>query len=146
MNTVHAFISGDDQNFARNEWLPAPQEETPTLSPEINRMLSAAVVSAPFRRLLLRDPVVALSYGYNGESFEIKADELAQIVLIKAESIAEFASQLIDRLWYGNGASPESSRQPVGEMNGPTQRLGMEPIFVTTSATDAQEGGVGHRR
>ena len=104
MNTVHSVtFSGEGEVNSGRSRHSTSEMEAPSFSPEINRMLSAAVVSAAFRRLLLTDPAAALSRGYNGESFEIQPEELAQIVLIRATSLAEFADQLIDRLWFGRG-------------------------------------------
>ncbi len=132
MNTFHQYvISDDDRGSASVNWQLEPQEEKPTLSPELNRMLSAAVVSNSFRRLLLRDPVSAVTRGYNGESFEIPADELAQIMKIRAESLAEFATQLIERLWFGqaddNGVSSVSPSEPV-------KRYHLKPALVSVNA------------
>jgi hypothetical protein len=72
----------------------------PSLSPELNRMLSAAVVSAGFRRMLLDDPAAALARGYGGEVFDILPDERAQVLAIRANTLAEFAAQLLERLWF----------------------------------------------
>ncbi len=145
MNTVQAFpFFGNDESSTRTQWHSEPYEETPVLSPEINRMLSAAVVSASFRRLLLRDPVTALKRGYNGESFEMKAEELAQIVSIKAESHAEFAAELIDRLWFGRG--DDSGSRANKDRCGPAQHPGMEPALVAVgSAASMQVRLIGHR-
>ncbi len=63
-------------------------------------MLSAAVVNARFRRTLLDDPATALARGYNGEVFDIRPDERAQILAIRADTLAEFAAQLLERLWF----------------------------------------------
>jgi hypothetical protein len=129
VNTVQQLlISDDDRNNARIEWQSDPLEITPTLSPELNRMLSAAVVSVSFRRLLLRDPIAAVTRGYNGESFEIPADELTQIKSIRAESLAQFASQLIDRLWFGR---PEESRTLSFSRIEPVRCTAMKPAHFS---------------
>lgn len=120
--------SGDDQNGSGNGWRAAPQEPTPALGPELNRVLSAAVVSAAFRRLLLSDPVAALTGGYNGESFEIQADELAQIVMIQAGSLAEFAGELLDRLWHGRSESKTGPVQRQWSGAGPLSVAVGEPV------------------
>ena len=62
---------------------------------ELSRLLTAAIVNPEFRNLLLTKPPVALSNGYNGESFEFTPDAQALITSIKANSIEDFASQLI---------------------------------------------------
>ncbi len=49
----------------------APDGPTADYSKELNRILSAAVVSRRFRNLLLSDAAAALHSGYNGETFEL---------------------------------------------------------------------------
>lgn len=62
---------------------------------EISRLLCAAVVSASFRALLLTDPAQAVSLGYGGESFHLSVEEMHAIEGIRADSLADFASQLM---------------------------------------------------
>ena len=141
MNTVHSFkFSGDDQSSSRRGWLAAPlHEESPSLSPEINRLLSAAVVSAAFRRLLLSDPVAALAGGYSGESFEIQDEELAQIILIRAGTLAEFAGELIDRLWFGRWDADDDPVHRRLSRTDPAYDAGKEPaLMVAPSARDGR--------
>jgi len=64
-------------------------------SKEINRLLTAAIVSRRFCSLLLTDPIQALTKGYNGETFKLTAEEVQQIRAIKASSLRDFALQLI---------------------------------------------------
>lgn len=61
---------------------------------EINKLLSAAVVNAKFRHLLLTDPRAALKAGYNGESFDLDEKTRARILSITAGSLSEFAAHL----------------------------------------------------
>lgn len=68
-------------------------------TPELCRLLAAAVVSPEFRRLLLTDAAQALENGYNGTSFGLSAGEQALILSIHANSLADFAAQLVN----GNG-------------------------------------------
>jgi len=65
-------------------------------SKEINRLLTAAIVSRKFCSLLLTDPIQALTKGYNGETFKLTAEEVQQIRAIKASSLRDFALQLIN--------------------------------------------------
>lgn len=83
----------------------------PTLSPDLNRMLSAAVVSVGFRQQLLADPVAALAAGYNGEGFNILPDELSQLLAIRANTLAEFAAELLERLWHHRLDEGRKSKQ-----------------------------------
>jgi len=64
---------------------------------ELNRLMTAAVVSKRFCKLLLSDPVQAIKHGYNGELFHLTKDEKDMIVSIKAECLSDFASQLVQQ-------------------------------------------------
>jgi hypothetical protein len=66
-------------------------------SKEINRLLTAAVVSRRFRQLLLADPLAALHSGYNGENFRLTLDEINLVQSIHATSLPDFAAQLLDK-------------------------------------------------
>lgn len=61
---------------------------------EINKLLSAAVVSAKFRQLLLTDPRAALQAGYNGQSFNLDEETRALVLSITADTLPEFAAHL----------------------------------------------------
>jgi len=78
-------------------------------TPELCRLLAAAVVSPDFRRLLLTDAAQALENGYNGTSFGLSAGEQALILSIHANSLADFAAQLVN----GNGHAGRN-----GSLNG----------------------------
>jgi hypothetical protein len=77
---------------------PAAEGSTEDQSKELNRMLSAAVVSRRFRNLLLSDPEAALHSGYNGESFELSERERTAILAIQAGTLRDFAAQLMDQV------------------------------------------------
>ncbi len=63
-------------------------------SAEISRILSAAVINNGFRKMLLADPIKAISNGYSGEKFDIGSDEKTRLAGIRATSLADFAAQL----------------------------------------------------
>jgi hypothetical protein len=63
-------------------------------STEYSRILSAAVVNSSFRKMLLSDPVKAVSGGYSGEEFHLQNEEKDRLASIQATSLAEFAAQL----------------------------------------------------
>ena len=65
------------------------------ISPEINRLLTAAVVNRRFCRLLLANPLRALTVGYRGEAFQLDPTEVRQISAIRATSLRDFALQLL---------------------------------------------------
>ena len=60
----------------------------------ISRLLAAAVVNRGFRSLLLTNPEWALARGYQGEYFRLDNEQKDLILSIRAESLAEFATQL----------------------------------------------------
>jgi hypothetical protein len=76
------------------------------LSKNLNRLLSAAVVSPRFRSLLLSDPVAALAAGYNGETFQLTPVEYAAVTSLRVSTIREFAAQLLLILRYSAEADP----------------------------------------
>ena len=64
-------------------------------SPEIDRLLTAAVVNRRFCRLLLTNPLAALTSGYRGEAFRLQPTEVKRISAIHATSLRDFAQQLL---------------------------------------------------
>lgn len=64
-------------------------------NPEINRLLTAAVVNRRFCRLLLTNPLAALTLGYRGESFRLNPTEVHRVSAIRATSLRDFALQLL---------------------------------------------------
>ena len=73
---------------------------TTSVSKNINRLLSAAVVSPHFRRLLLSDPVAALAVGYNGEYFQLTQAEYAAVTSLRVATVRDFAAQLLRSLQH----------------------------------------------
>ena len=63
-------------------------------STEYSRILSAAVINSSFRKMLLSDPLKAVSGGYSGEEFHLQNEEKDRLASIQATSLAEFAAQL----------------------------------------------------
>jgi len=66
-------------------------------NPEINRLLSAAVVSRSFCSLLLNDPAKAIASGYCGEKFQINSKMVQRVNSIHATSLADFANQIAQK-------------------------------------------------
>lgn len=60
----------------------------------LGRLLTAAVVSREFCNLLLANPAMAVETGYNGEAFDLAAEEQEMIFSIRATTLADFARQL----------------------------------------------------
>jgi hypothetical protein len=73
----------------------ASENPTDAYSNDLNRMLTAAVVSRRFCSLLLTDPQAALRNGYNGESFQLHESERDAILAIHAGDLRDFAAQLV---------------------------------------------------
>ena len=61
----------------------------------ITHLLSVAVVSKEFRRLLLTDPERALDEGHRGEQFQLTPADRKRILMTHAQSLEELAAQLI---------------------------------------------------
>ena len=66
------------------------------VSRELNRLVTAAVVSKRFCELLLNDPAGAIAAGYDGEAFLLTAEEQDLVLSIQASTLGEFARQLLD--------------------------------------------------
>ncbi|MCE7988476.1 MAG: hypothetical protein DYG89_45540 [Caldilinea sp. CFX5] len=83
--------------------LPLEGEQTTTRNNvEINRLLTAAVVNRRFCRLLLSNPLAALTGGYRGEAFNLNPGEVKRISAIRATSLRDFALQLLVTLETDN--------------------------------------------
>jgi len=74
---------------------------------ELNRLLSAAIVSTNFCNMLINNPESALAKGYQGEKFNLSNEEYRWLVSIQATDLPNFASQLLE---YQN------TRKSVNEM------------------------------
>ena len=61
---------------------------------EYSRIMTAAVVSERFRKLLLANPEMAIKSGFNGEAFHLALEESRRISAIKAATLADFARQM----------------------------------------------------
>ena len=61
---------------------------------EYSRIMTAAVVSERFCKLLLANPEMAIKSGFNGEAFHLAIEESRRISAIKASTLADFASQM----------------------------------------------------
>ena len=64
-------------------------------APEYSRLLSAAVINSNFRSMLLSDPAKAIAGGYSGEKFNLDHSDQRRLSSIHANSLADFASQLV---------------------------------------------------
>jgi len=76
------------KNFDQQEKVVAPRDR------EISRILSAAVVNEKFRNLLLSNPGMAIRAGYGGEAFHLAEKDSELISMIRATTLADFATQM----------------------------------------------------
>ncbi|HSB65287.1 MAG TPA: hypothetical protein VLD65_01840 [Anaerolineales bacterium] len=81
--------------------IESPQVETYTpldysaRNDELNRLLSAAVVSKSFRNMLITSPEVALASGYQGEKFNLSDADRNWLFSIKPTSLVDLAANLV---------------------------------------------------
>lgn len=99
MMSTSPFVRENAERRDHKRPLNLSELSTDTLqhSKELNRLLTAAVVSHRFCSLLLNDPVQAIANGYNGETFELTREELQLLCAIKASSLGDFAMQLLTK-------------------------------------------------
>lgn len=62
---------------------------------ELDKLISAALVSRNFRAKLLREPENAIHEGYNGEAFNIPPDIVNMLSQIKAPTLSDFVQELV---------------------------------------------------
>ena len=68
----------------------------------LNQLLCAAVVNDHFRQTLLRNPLQAISGGYQGQSFALTSAERDLLTGIQARQLEDLANQVY-RWVSGNG-------------------------------------------
>ncbi len=68
------------------------------LETNVNLLISAALVSESYCELLLSDPARAISQGYRGHVFDFTPDELREIASIRADTLAQFAGEVLEQL------------------------------------------------
>jgi hypothetical protein len=74
---------------------PTISYQKSTHNPEYSRIICGAVVNKGFQKLLLADPAQAIALGYCGEKFHLREDEMRHVSSIRATTLADFASQLL---------------------------------------------------
>ncbi len=75
---------------------PAIEMKRTTDNRELNRLLSAAIVSTGFRNLLMTNPEGAIAKGYMGEKFHLSDEEYAWLMSVEASDLTSFAAQLLE--------------------------------------------------
>lgn len=94
MTMIMSNISSPERVTDQEEAQAAASLQLLSHSPELNRLLVAAVVSPRFCRLLLENPTAALTVGYRGQPFKLSAAERSRVLAIMASTLQEFAQQL----------------------------------------------------
>ena len=87
---------------------PMPCGETnETVKMECGRLIHAAIINRRFRETLLTNPVKSIEDGYCGEKFAFTREEKQRIKAIRASTLADFSSQLMQVIELSNFASSE---------------------------------------
>lgn len=66
-----------------------------TQNDELNRLLSAAVVSKSFRNMLLANPEIAVASGYQGETFNLSTQDQNWLSSIHPASLVDLAASMV---------------------------------------------------
>jgi hypothetical protein len=72
---------------------------------ECGRLIHAAVISRRFLNMLLTNPVKTIEEGYCGEKFAFTRAEKQRIQHIRASSLADFSSQLLQVIEHSSRIS-----------------------------------------
>ena len=67
---------------------------------ECERLIHAAVISRRFLNGLLTSPIKTIDEGFCGEKFAFTREEKQRIKLIRARTLADFSSQLMQAVEY----------------------------------------------
>jgi len=71
------------------------QLDYPAYNDELNRLLSAAVVSKTFCNILLANPEIALASGYQGETFNLSDADRNWLFSIRPSNLVDFAANMV---------------------------------------------------
>jgi hypothetical protein len=71
------------------------QFDYPSHNDELNRLLSAAVVSKSFRNMLLANPEIAVASGYQGEKFNLSAEDQSWLFSIRPANLVDLAASMV---------------------------------------------------
>jgi hypothetical protein len=82
------------------------QIDYPSHTDELNRLLSAAVVSKSFRNMLLVNPEIAVTSGYQGESFNLSDKDRSWLFSIRPTSLVDLAANMVTYQQQGNQECP----------------------------------------
>jgi hypothetical protein len=71
------------------------QIDCPSHNDELNRLLSAAVVSKSFRSMLLSNPEIAVTSGYQGETFNLSEEDRSWLYSIRPANLVDLAANMV---------------------------------------------------
>jgi hypothetical protein len=71
------------------------QVDNPSRNDELNRLLSAAVVSKSFRNMLLANPEIAVASGYQGETFNLSPEDQSWLYSIRPANLIDLAANMV---------------------------------------------------
>lgn len=72
---------------------------------ECERLIHAAVISQRFLNGLLVDPIKSIEEGFCGEKFAFTREEKQRIKFIRARSLADFSTQLMQVVDFTSGVT-----------------------------------------
>ncbi len=73
------------------------QLDYPSSNDEMNRLLCAAVVSKKFRNVLINNAELAVASGYQGESFNLSAEDQSWLFSIRPANLVDLAANIVTR-------------------------------------------------
>ncbi len=62
---------------------------------ELNRLLCAAVVSKSFRSMLMANPEIAVTSGYQGETFNLSDEDRSWLSSIRPANLVDLAANMV---------------------------------------------------
>ncbi len=71
------------------------QLDYPQSDDELNRLLCAAVVSKRFRNVLISNPEIAVSSGYQGESFNLSEEDRSWLYSMRPANLVDLAANIV---------------------------------------------------
>ncbi len=71
------------------------QLDYPQPDDELNRLLCAAVVSKRFRNVLISNPEIAVSSGYQGESFNLSEEDRHWLFSLRPANLIDLAANVV---------------------------------------------------
>ncbi len=87
----------------------------PSQNAELNRVLCAAIVSKSFRSMLLDSPEIAVSSGYQGETFNLSNEDRGWLFSMRPANLVDLAANMIT---YQQSSQQEAriSVEPVPQL------------------------------